>query len=172
MADILMTGAELLSALEGIGARLTIVDSGLRVEVASRALTPAMRQALVDKGSLLAAYLAREWQRHVDGLPLRTDDPRPDIGVDSQWWTQLLNLAHGAGPIELREALHCLRCLGARLIWDGPALRLVAGSEMSAEEYAGYRERWLVPHATVLGQVLKTLASLAHQIEARRRVAA
>jgi hypothetical protein len=167
-----MDGSALLSALDGVGARLMIVDGGLRVEVASRALTPAMREALADKGPLLSAYLAREWQRHVDGLPLRVDDPRSDIAVDSQWWTQLLNLAHGAGPVELREALHCLRCLGARLIWDGPALRLVAGSEIDAAEYADYRARWLVPHAAALGEVLRTLATLAHQIEARRRVAA
>jgi len=172
MADVLMDGPALLSALEGVGARLMIVEGTLRVEVASKALTPAMRAALADKGPLLSAWLAREWQRHCASLPLRVDDPRPDIAVDSQWWTQLLNLAHGAATLELREALHCLRCLGARLIWDGPVLRLVRGDEMSAEEYAGYRERWLVPHAAELGVALKTLASLAHQIEARRRVAA
>ena len=47
MADVLMTGSALLSALEGVGAKLMIVDGGLRVEVASRALTPAMREGTV-----------------------------------------------------------------------------------------------------------------------------
>ena len=160
MADILMSGSELLDALEMAGATFTIVHSDLRVTVASRALTPAMRAGLADKGPLLAAYLARQWQRHVDGLPLRTDDPRPDLTEDSAQWTQLLNLAHGAATVELREALHCLRCCGARLAWHASVLRLTRGEETDDAEYSDWRQRWLMPHANVLSDVLARLASL------------
>ena len=160
MADVLMSGSELLDALEMAGATFTIVHGDLRVTVASRALTPAMRAGLADKGPLLAAYLARQWQRHLDSLPLRTDDPRPDLTEDSAQWTQLLNLAHGAATVELREALHCLRCCGARLAWRGSALYLTRGDETDDAEYGDWRQRWLMPHATVLAEVLTRLASL------------
>ncbi len=156
-----MDAVELLDALEMAGATFMMVHGDLRVTVASRALTPEMRAALQDKGPLLAAYLARQWQRHVDSLPLRTDDPRPDLTEDSAQWTQLLNLAHGAATVELREALHCLRCCGARLAWHGSMLRLTRGEETDDAEYGDWRQRWLMPHANVLSDVLARLASLA-----------
>ena len=161
MADVLMTAVELLDALEMAGATFMMVHGDLRVTVASRALTPAMRAGLADKGPLRTAWLARQWQRHVDSLPLRTDDPRPDLTEDSAQWTQLLNLAHGAATVELREALHCLRCCGARLAWHASVLRLTRGEETDDAEYGDWRQRWLMPHANVLSDVLARLASLA-----------
>jgi len=168
-----MDGNTLLAALEAAGATFELADGDIRVTVASRALTPEMRAALrEDKAPLLSAYLAREWQRHVDARPLRTDDPRPDIAGDSTLWSLLLNRVDGMGNTALREALHCLRCLGARLVRIDGALRLVRGDELSAEEYAAYREDWLVPHVRDLTEALTRLDAQARQIERRRRVAA
>jgi hypothetical protein len=167
-----MDGSVLLAALEAAGAEFELLDGDIRVTVASKALTPEMRQALQDKGPLRAAYLEREWLRYLATRPLRTDDPRPDIAGDSTLWSLLLNRIDGMGNTALREALHCLRCLGARLVRIDGALRLVRGDELSAEEHAAYREDWLVPHVRDLTEALTRLDAQARQIERRRRVAA
>jgi len=78
-------------------------------------------------------------------------DPRPDLKADSAAWTILLTVAerHGHEPL---MTLNGLRCLGARLlVYD--KLYLKPGGEMTAQEYAADRARWLVPYREVLDRV-------------------
>jgi hypothetical protein len=169
-----MDAQEILAALDAAGIEvLTEPDGRVALSKAPTALPGEVVAAIrADPDALLSAYLAREWQRHVDSRALRTDDPRPDIAGDSTLWSLLLNRVDGMGNTALREALHCLRCLGARLVRVDGALRLVRGDELSAEEYAAYREDWLVPHVRDLTEALTQLDAQARQIERRRRVAA
>lgn len=165
---------EILTALDAAGIEV-ITEPGGRVALskAPTALPGEVVAAIrADPDALLSAHLAREWQRYTDARPLRTDDPRPDIAGDSTLWSLLLNRIDGMGNTALREALHCLRCLGARLVRIDGALRLVRGDELSAEEHAAYREDWLVPHVRDLTEALTRLDAQARQIERRRRVAA
>lgn len=150
-----MDAEQTLAALEQRGVEVSLEEGRLRLSRHPEDLAEDVR---ANREAIVAALLGRAWQVHLDSLPLRTDDPRPDLAADSELWTRLLNLTHGMAGRELREVLHGLRCLGARLVWAGRMLRLVPGEEMSAEEYAADRERWLMPHAQVLSETLASLA--------------
>jgi hypothetical protein len=169
-----MDAQEILAALDAAGIEVLIEPDG-RVALSKppTALPEEVIAAIkADPDALRTAYLERQWLRYLATRPLRTDDPRPDIAGDSTLWSLLLNRVDGMGNTALREALHCLRCLGARLVRVDGALRLVRGDELSAEEYAAYREDWLVPHVRDLTEALTQLDAQARQIERRRRVAA
>ncbi|HEX6506297.1 MAG TPA: hypothetical protein VF221_01575 [Chloroflexota bacterium] len=84
-------------------------------------------------------------------------DPRWfDLPEDSHLWLDLLAAAYaldGDRSDGLFGALHGMRCLGARLQSTRLGLRLQPG-ELSRRDYAALRERYLVPHAVPLRQLL------------------
>jgi hypothetical protein len=110
----------------------------------------------------------RDYAAWLAERPLPTDDPRPDLGDDSDLWAQLLKLAWSNAPHELWGTLHGLRCLGARLVSADEAaygqtpLRIVAG-DIAPVEYARLRERYLMPYADMVQELIARLNELVPQ---------
>jgi hypothetical protein len=97
-------------------------------------------------------------------------DPRPDLAADSVLWSSLLMSARaidGNNPDGLYGALDCVRGLGAQLKTIDGRLWLVAG-EMTDDEYASMRQRWLVPHQETLVRLLGNIERWAKTDAARR----
>jgi hypothetical protein len=83
--------------------------------------------------------------------------------VDSRLWSAVLAQTYdldGANPEGLFGALRGMRCLGARLEETASGVRLRPG-ELSRTEYAALRERYLMPHASVVERVLAGLTPRA-----------
>lgn len=166
-----MDAQQILAALDAAGVEVLTENGRMALSKPPPADLLAAIQA--NREGVRSAWLEREWLAYIESRPLRTDDPRPDLAEDNAAWTLLLNRISGVGNVALREALHGLRCLGARLVRTcpalrlvaaGPSLRLVAGDEMSAEEYAAAREQWLLPCAAELSEALTRVgAQLAEQ---------
>ncbi len=88
---------------------------------------------------------------------LRSEDPRPDLVADTELWSRLLGLAHdldGADAAGIYGVLLALRCCGAKLLSGDGTLRLLPG-QLTGEEYAADRERWLAPRRDALEQLLR-----------------
>jgi hypothetical protein len=85
----------------------------------------------------------------------RSVDPRPDLVDDTVLWGPLLESARARFGDRVYGVLHAVRALGARLERDDRGLRLVPG-EISGDEYADLRERWLRPHADPLRRLLRS----------------
>jgi len=108
-----------------------------------------------------ALGLLKQWQQYLAERPLPTADPRPDLHMDHALWQALLSRAHGgaihgAGPDNLFWALQGLRCCGASLVWIDKHLYLKRG-QMSQAEYDQARERYLMPHAQTLKELVETV---------------
>jgi hypothetical protein len=87
------------------------------------------------------------------------DDPRPDLEDDSRTWEQLLArvwIAEGEQPGGALEALHNVRCEGARLTRR-------ANGVLRIEPGADYLGKWeedkvhLEPHREAIGAWLREL---------------
>ena len=86
-------------------------------------------------------------------------DPRPDLAEDSRLWHLLLmhcRATEDDGPDSLYGALHGFRCLGARLAVVKGRVRLFRG-DITEDEYAALRTRWLQPHHKRLTELLESM---------------
>jgi hypothetical protein len=134
-----------LEAWEALGVRFSVAEGSFTVAHPRGMAVEELRSKVE---VMKAAWLAREWQRHLAERPLPTDDPRADLAADHAKWAAVLPLAHGLSA-ELFEVLHGLRCLGAGIVQG----KLGCG-EMTAAEYSGYRAL-LVPHGAMVAEVLR-----------------
>lgn len=114
-------------------------------------------------------------QRDLDEQP-DWADPRPDLVGDRQRWWVVLQAAYRL-DVTAFGMLYVLRQCGARLEIAGPpdwslrpegplpSWQIVRGEELSEAEYQDYRQRYMVPHAALLRQLLSapTAAGIAHQ---------
>ncbi len=132
------------------------------------ALSAEERQALeVHKTEVIALLAVHGGAVTPGATPLAardrwTADPRDDLAEDRGLWRRLLTLAYdydGDDPAGLFGSLHGLRCCGARLVVEGGQVRLVAGELDDA--YPAFRERYLLPHAAALLELLGGLAEAA-----------
>ena len=148
-----MTGISTLWDLRSLGAAVERAGEHLRVSPPEGRAIPRdlLARAKADKTSIWHE-LRRE---HM------TVDPRSDLALDHYLWMRLLNMAYDRDGIDvngLAGALHGLRCCGAVLVrGDDGYLRLSLG-EITAGEYAAFRERYLMPHADTLVALLKALS--------------
>lgn len=95
-------------------------------------------------------------------------DPRPDIESDAWLWEHLLMWAwDGFAPQGLFGALKGLRCGGARLVLSGETVRLTRG-DWDELEYAGLRNKYLIPHGERLQKLLADLGPWAAGQERER----
>lgn len=100
-------------------------------------------------------------------------DPRAESSPDdSDLWGLLLCWAYGEELLAYKRgepcahslygALHGLRCGLARLQASGNNVRLLRG-DWTEVEYAQLREKYLLPHAQHLQELLKKLAAWHHE---------
>lgn len=86
-----------------------------------------------------------------------TEDPRPDLAVDSALWTALLEMAYaadGENPDGYFGALYGIRCCGAQLdVLPTGNWRLRRG-EITENEWIDIRQRWLLPHEAAIRRLL------------------
>lgn len=145
----------LLAALRRRGVELAIGPTGTLRYRPVDALTDADLATLrAHKAEVLGLLAGHDDAVAEAGYRL---DPRPDLVYDHGLWVRLLARAYGLDghqPNGLYGAFHGLRCLGARLADDGHGLRLVPG-DISGDEYAALRARWLVPHRDALVGLLR-----------------
>ena len=101
---------------------------------------------------------------------LVSEDPRPDLAEDTEYWRQLLRLAyaHDAREDGLARLLYTLRALGGRILDQKGRLRLAAGAEgeYGQAEYARDRDRYLRPYRQELVALLGAAAIQADQAQA------
>lgn len=93
--------------------------------------------------------------------PRPMTDPRPDLAEDSALWVRFLELA-GEKDKQLAWTLHGFRCQGTRLRQgrSGYVLRPELDPTKgwtSRQEYEKERDRWLMPHISVIAELLKRL---------------
>lgn len=87
-------------------------------------------------------------------------NPRPDLTEDVDLWARLLLKAYALdGQIRngLFWTLHGFRCLGAHLRM-GKSSAILEKGEISEQEYAALKAKWLEPFRE---QLIKLLAELA-----------
>lgn len=153
-----MTAGELLEELRRRGATVTTEGGELHIVAPKGALTPELRQALAGHKPELLVLLAGELER-----VYWTTGPRPDLVEDSSLWARLLSLAYsidGGDPYGMFQALHCLRCEGARLQVAQDTAVLDPG-EWAPEEYVDVWGQYLAPHSGELTRLLCELATVA-----------
>ncbi len=161
----------LLAVLAEKGIAVAAVEGRVRVTPA-RAVTPELGAAIAANKAGLQDYLAGRFTILIrpDPDPPWTD-PRPDLRGDRGRWMLLLEAAY-ARDTEIFGMLTVLRQMGARLEIAGPhsrtlpsggslpGWRIVRGKEMTAEEYADFRGRYMLRHSAALAALLAAPAAV------------
>ena len=88
-------------------------------------------------------------------------DPRPDLAEDSALWVRFLDLA-GEKDKQLAGTLHGFRCQGTRIVQGKKGYLLRPGLDptkgwKNRQEYEKERDKWLMPHISVIAELLKRL---------------